>query len=184
MITYETLPTAVLSRLSAVRLLLMDVDGVLTNGKIVITDQQLESKQYSSRDGLGIILGRRHGLTLGVISGRTSPATDFRCRSLKFNEIHLGRLDKLPVLEEISQRTHIPVSEIAYIGDDLVDLPVMKVVGISACPSDAHEEVLSRVDIVLGAAGGDGCVRMLIDFWLKATGKWETVLEDTFRNSE
>ena len=184
MTTYDSLQPAIKEKLSRVQLLLMDVDGVLTNGKIVLTDQGIESKEFSSRDGLGLIIARHTGLLTGVISGRTSPATEHRCRSLKFSEIHLGRLDKLPVLREIVQRTGISEDHIAYIGDDLVDLPVMKHIGISAAPADAHEEVLKRVDIILSAEGGNGCVRLLIDFWLKATGKWDQAIEETLRGHE
>ncbi len=184
MTTLDSLKPDVRERLSRVRLLLTDVDGVLTNGKIVLTDQGIESKEFSSRDGLGLIWARRQGLKIGVISGRASPATEYRCRSLKFDEIHLGRLDKLNVLEEIISRTGIPAVQIAYVGDDLVDLPVLLKTGISAAPSDAHEELLDRVDIVLTAQGGNGCVRLLIDLWLKATGKWDKAIEDTFRGSE
>ena len=175
---FQQLSPDIQGRLAKVKLLLMDVDGVLTNGKIRIDDHGVESKEFSTRDGYGFHLSRKYGLKAGVISGRASPATEVRCKTLHFDEIHLGRLEKFPVLEEIVHRTGIAPHEILYVGDDLIDLPVMKAAGLSAAPSDSHEDVLKQVSIVLAFPGGAGAVRQVIDFWLKATGQWEKAIQE------
>lgn len=168
------------NRMAQVRLLLMDVDGVLTNGNLYLDDNGIETKQFSTRDGFGLVWVRRYGLLTGVISGRRSPGTEKRCRDLKFDEIHLGSVHKRPVFEEIMKRRALQAKEIAYLGDDVLDLPVMRSVGISAAPADAHAEVLRRVDMVLEHAGGRGAVRDFIDLWLKATGRGTSAVEDIY----
>jgi 3-deoxy-D-manno-octulosonate 8-phosphate phosphatase (KDO 8-P phosphatase) len=127
----------------------MDVDGVLTDGRVIMADNGVESKEFSTRDGFGLVWVKRYGLETGVISGRTSPATDQRCQALKFDEIHLGKLQKLSVFNSIVQHRNLKPESIAFIGDDIIDIPVMKHCGISACPMDAHDEVLAEVDIIL-----------------------------------
>lgn len=176
--TLDNLPAAVRLRLADIKLLLMDVDGVLTDGVIRLDDHGTESKRFHVRDGLGLFWVRKYGLVTGVVSGRPSAATELRCRDLHMDEIHLGKPDKLPVLQEILQRTSIAAGAVAYIGDDVIDLPILSRVGVSAAPSDAHPEVLHRVDIVLDAPGGRGAVRHFIDLWLMATGYWAPALED------
>jgi len=156
----------------------MDVDGVLTNGLIRINDRGIESKTFSTRDGLGLIWVRKFGLRTGVISGRNSTATLARCIDLQMDEVHLGQLHKLPVYEEILKRLSLARETIAYIGDDIIDLPIITRAGISAAPRDAHPEVLKRVDIVLDAPGGSGAVRHFLDLWLQATNRWDAALED------
>jgi len=169
---------AIRQQLARVKLVLMDVDGVLTNGLIYLSDEGVETKAFSTRDGLAIVWFRRYGLRTGVISGRHSKGTEQRCRDLQIDEVHLGATHKAPVLEEIMGRLGLRGEEIAFVGDDLLDLPVMQRVGVSAAPCDAHAEVLSRVDIVLDCPGGKGAVRHFLDLWLMATGKLNTAIED------
>jgi 3-deoxy-D-manno-octulosonate 8-phosphate phosphatase (KDO 8-P phosphatase) len=178
--TLDELSTDIRHRLAQIRMLILDVDGVLTDGHIRLDDNGVESKAFFTRDGFALVWIRKYGLTTGVISGRKSPATELRCRDLHFDEIHVGTVHKLPVLDDILNRTKLPAEAIAYIGDDVLDLPVMAKVGISAAPSDAHREVLRRVDIILDRPGGSGAVRCFLDLWLMATGRWETSLEDIF----
>lgn len=167
------IPEELAERLRKIKLLLVDVDGVLTDGSILYGDNLQESKAFSTRDGL--ILGRisQFGLTTGAISGRTSPATEARLKSLRFDEIHLGHLAKWPVVEEILERRGLASEAAAYIGDDLVDLPALIRVGLSVAPMDSHPALLGGVDIVLNSPGGRGCVREFCDYWLYANGKWE-----------
>lgn len=164
--------------MTRIRLLIMDVDGVLTDGRISLDDHGVETKNFSTRDGLSLWWVRKFGLLTGVISGRRSTATELRCRDLLMDEVHLGQLHKLPVLEEIMARRQIAAETIAFIGDDVVDLPIMKRVGLSAAPADAHAEVLKRADLILDLPGGGGAVRQFLDLWMAANGHWEHAVED------
>jgi 3-deoxy-D-manno-octulosonate 8-phosphate phosphatase (KDO 8-P phosphatase) len=178
--SWESLSVDVRERLKKIRLLLLDVDGVLTDGFIHLNDQGSETKSFHVRDGFALVWVRNYGLKTGVISGRRSVATDLRCRDLKMDEIHLGTVHKRPVLDEIIQRTGIDRSMIAFVGDDVLDLPVMDHVGLCAAPSDAHPEVRKRVDILLDQPGGRGAVRNFIDLWLMAAEKYSSAIEDLY----
>ena len=181
--TLQDLPENLRDKLRRVRLLLLDVDGVLTDGFIYLDDHGTETKRFSVRDGLAMWWVRRFGLLTGVISGRPSAATELRCRELAMDEVHTGQPRKLPVFDEIMARRGIAAEEIAYIGDDVVDLPVLRRVGVSAAPSDAHPEVLKRVDLTLDYPGGGGAVRQFIELWLMASGHWESAMEDVIRGN-
>ena len=170
-------------KLAGIRLLLLDVDGVLTDGLIILDDHGVESKSFSTRDGLSLFWMRRYGLRTGVISGRNSPGTRLRCQDLGMDEIHLGVPHKIPVFEEILQRTGLPPAAVAYIGDDVIDLALIARAGVSAAPADGHPEVLARVDIVLNYPGGRGAVRHFLDLWLAASGQWDSALEDMIRGT-
>ena len=161
----------------------MDVDGVLTNAGIYLNDAGQETKQFSTRDGFALVWVRRYGLRTGVISGRRSPATEIRCHDLKLDEVHLGSVHKFPVYEEIVKRLELDYSEVAFIGDDVLDLPVMKSAGVSAAPADAHPDVLQRVDLILEHPGGHGAVRDFVDLWLHATGQGTKALEDIYHGN-
>lgn len=165
-------------KLAEIRLLLLDVDGVLTDGLIYLSDEGIETKSFSTRDGLSLFWMRNYGLRTGVISGRNSPGTRLRCQDLGMDEIHLGVPHKIPVFEEILQRTGLRAEAVAYIGDDVIDLSLIARAGVSAAPSDAHPEVLKHVDIVLDYPGGHGAVRQFLDLWLAATGQWDSALKD------
>jgi 3-deoxy-D-manno-octulosonate 8-phosphate phosphatase (KDO 8-P phosphatase) len=176
--TLENLAPEVRQKLARITFLIMDVDGVLSDGLIRLDDNGVESKAFSTRDGLALVWMRQYGLATGVISGRRSTATAMRCQDLHIDEIHLGALHKIPVFEDIMTRRALAAENVAYIGDDVVDLPVMARVGVSAAPSDAHSEALRRAHIVLDFPGGKGAVRHFLDLWLQATGRWDFALED------
>jgi 3-deoxy-D-manno-octulosonate 8-phosphate phosphatase (KDO 8-P phosphatase) len=181
--TISDLPPGVRERLSRIRLLMMDVDGVLTNSQVFLDEHGVESKAFSTRDGFALVWMRQYGLSTGAISGRKSAATELRCKDLHFDEIHVGNVHKIPVIEEIIVRTDIPREAIAYIGDDVIDIPVMQRVGLSAAPQDAHSEVLKQVDLVLDRPGGNGAVRHFLDLWLMASGQWDTAMKDIYRGN-
>lgn len=162
---------------------MMDVDGVLTDGRLYLDDNGIESKAFSTRDGFALVWVRQYGLMTGVISGRNSPATEARCRDLKFDEVHLGSVYKNSILEEIVKRRELKKEEIAFIGDDILDLPVMRSAGVSAAPSDSHPEVLRRVDLILNHPGGGGAVREFIDLWLQASGRGTSAVEDIYHGN-
>jgi 3-deoxy-D-manno-octulosonate 8-phosphate phosphatase (KDO 8-P phosphatase) len=167
------LPEVVVERLRKIQMLIVDVDGVLTDGTIDFSDSLIESKGFSTRDGL--ILGRiaQFGLLTAAVSGRKSAATQARLTSLKFTEIRLGHLAKWPIVEQILSEHHLKPEDVAFMGDDLVDLPALTRVGLSVCPADSHLSLLGGVDVVLNTPGGRGCVREFLDLWLWANGKWE-----------
>lgn len=162
----------------AIRLLIMDVDGVLTDGRLFYSAEGVESQAFFVRDGFGLGLARKAGLLTAIITGRTSAAVGFRAKELGIAEVHQGAPDKLEVYETLLQRYHLTDETAAYIGDDLNDLPVLARVGLSAAPSDADAEVRRRVAYVTTLAGGRGAVREVIDLILKTQGRWEKFIEE------
>ncbi len=163
-----------------VRLFLMDVDGVLTDGGIVYDANGLESKRFHVRDGHGIKMLDRAGVRVGIITGRTSEVVDVRARELGIHILRQGALDKAAVLREVLREQGVPPEETAFVGDDIVDVPVLRVVGFSAAPCDAEQYVLDTVDFVSSRPGGMGAVREIIEFLLKANGTWRSVTAKYF----
>lgn len=163
-------------RARRVRLLLFDVDGVLTDGKILLHADGSESKQFDIRDGTAIVLAQRAGLTTGLLSARQSAATAERAAQLRIPIVRQGAGDKLETLGEILAMEGIGEDEVAYMGDDLLDLPVLGRVGLATSPSDAAPEVRERVHWISSRRGGDGAVRELVELVLKAQGRWKTLL--------
>jgi len=163
------------AKIRQVRLLLLDVDGVLTDGMIIMDDAGRESKHFDVRDGHGLKMLIRTGIAVVLLTGRRSLVVEYRARELGIVEVHQGILRKLDVLEEILQRHGLPAAAIAYVGDDLVDIPVLKRVGFAAAVADATEEVKARVDYVTASAGGRGAVRELCELIMKTQGTWAEV---------
>lgn len=160
-----------------IKMLLLDVDGVMTNGQVLLTPQGEELKHFSIHDGFGIVCAMKSGIRIGIISGRSSPSLKIRCDELKIEDLYMDRMEKLPVFHQILQKYGYAPEEIAFIGDDIPDLPVLKRVGLSAAPANAHSQVKSRVDLVLEKAGGDGAVREMTDLLLSAQGKEAALLQ-------
>jgi 3-deoxy-D-manno-octulosonate 8-phosphate phosphatase (KDO 8-P phosphatase) len=158
------------------RLLLFDVDGVLTDGKILLHPDGTESKRFDIKDGTGLVWAQRAGLKVGLLSARTSAATAQRAAQLGITIVHQGVPSKLQTYDDILRQQQLTDAEAAYMGDDLLDLPVIARVGLSACPADAVDEVRSRVDFVSRAVGGDGAVREFVEIVLKAQGRWEALI--------
>jgi 3-deoxy-D-manno-octulosonate 8-phosphate phosphatase (KDO 8-P phosphatase) len=159
-----------------VRLLLFDVDGVLTNGAILIHADGRESKQFDIRDGTGIVLAERAGLRVGLLSARHSAATAERASQLRIPIVRQGAIDKLETYRDIIASEGVHDDQVAYMGDDVLDLPVLARVGLSAAPADAMPDVLPRVAWVSRQRGGHGAVREMIELVLKAQGRWEELL--------
>ena len=166
------------AKVSCVRLLLFDVDGVLTDGQVLLHADGSESKQFHVRDGTGIVWAQRAGLMVGLLSARSSPATSQRATQLAISIVIQGTINKLSAYEEILQEHGLTDTEVAFMGDDLLDLPVLTRVGLSAAPADAVPEVRARVDWVSQAPAGRGAVRELVEMVLRAQGKWESVVQD------
>jgi len=159
-----------------VRLILFDVDGVLTDGTLIVHADGSESKVFDIKDGTGIVWAQRLGLTVGLLSARSSGATAQRASQLGITLLHQGVASKLDTYEQIADSLMLDDEDVAYMGDDILDLPVLARVGLAAAPADAAEDVRSRVHWVAKANGGAGAARELIELILRAQGLWETVL--------
>lgn len=167
-------------KLKHVELLLLDVDGVMTDGRIIWDAHGVETKAFNVKDGHGIKLVQRAGIQVGIITGRTSPVVDLRAKELGIDILYQGALKKLDSYLDIKQRTGLEDHQIAYMGDDVIDVPVMRRVGFSAAPADALPEVSALVDYVARCKGGMGAVRELCDLILKGRGVWQELVADRY----
>jgi 3-deoxy-D-manno-octulosonate 8-phosphate phosphatase (KDO 8-P phosphatase) len=154
-----------------IRLLLLDVDGVLTDGGIYYTPEGVEFKRFNAQDGYGVRRAREGGIKVAIISGRSAGAVESRAKEMGVDELHQGISDKVAVSRDIQLRFGIVNEEVAFMGDDLFDLPLLEAVGLSAAPTNARPEVRKLVDFVSESRGGDGAVREFIDFILKHRGR-------------
>ncbi len=159
-------------------MLLLDVDGVLTDGSVTYTDAGEQIKQFNAKDGLGLRLLMDSNIKVGIITGRLSKALHHRCENLGIDLIFDGIKDKSAVLSTITNKTGIEPVHIAFVGDDLIDLGVMKRVGLSICVADAARDVISHADIVTKEKGGHGAVREVCEQILKAKGLWDAILDN------
>ena len=164
-------------KLKSIQLLLLDVDGVLTDGAIIYSHDGSETKNFNVKDGLGLKLAMEAGIKVGVVTGRKSPALDHRCRDLGIRYSYAGIQDKAKILEKIAAQTGVAPEHMAYIGDDLPDLSLMRRVGLSIAVADAHEIVLEKADWTTSAAGGCGAVREVCEALLQAQEKWEKLID-------
>jgi 3-deoxy-D-manno-octulosonate 8-phosphate phosphatase (KDO 8-P phosphatase) len=163
-------------RARALSWLLLDVDGVLTDGRLHLSAAGEAFKCFHVRDGLAVKLARAAGLSVGILSARESAIVAGRARELGVDEVIQGREDKGAAFRELVARHAIDPAAVAYVGDDLQDLPVLAAAGLSAAPADAASEVLAAVDFVTGAAGGQGAVRELVERLLTARGDWPRLI--------
>ncbi|QTA86444.1 KdsC family phosphatase [Desulfonema magnum] len=161
------------TKMKQIKLLLLDVDGVLTDGSITYTDTGAEIKTFNVRDGAGIRLLMKAGITVGIVTGRRSEALLHRCKNLGIDLIFDGVVDKADVLDAVLEQTGTRSSEVAFMGDDLLDISMMRRVGLSIAVSDAHDTVLEGADMVTERKGGAGAVREASEAILKARGLWE-----------
>lgn len=160
-----------------IKLIVMDVDGVLTDGKLLIGPNRAEYKSFHVKDGMGISLARFFGLKIAWITGRYSEAVHQRADELKIDYLFEGITHKLVPLKKIAEELHLEMNEIFYIGDDMNDLPVIRVVGYSAAPNDAVEVVKNEVDFVCSRSGGGGAVREAIDILLSKKDNYHALVE-------
>lgn len=167
------------SKLSKVKLLVMDVDGTLTDGAMYYSASGEELKRFSTRDGMGITLLQKSGIKTAIVTSEASQIALKRGEKLKIDKIILGSKDKTSSLEELCKYFEINIEEIAYIGDDVNDLHAMKMAGISACPGDSVESIKKIADFICIANGGNGAVRELCEKILKAQEK-PTILTENW----
>jgi len=174
------LPADVNQLASRVKLLLMDVDGVMTDGRLYnvpdASGNMVETKGFDSQDGIALQWLSWKGIKTGLISGRVSPATVERAKQTKFSYVYQGHIEKIPILEEILRDAKLEASQAAYIGDDLTDVVVMRRVGLAIATANARPEVKQQAHYVTSQAGGSGAVREAIELILKAQGLWEEIL--------
>lgn len=168
--------SSIAARAAHLKLLLFDVDGTLTDGTVRIRDDGSESKVFSIRDGAGLVLAQRAGLEMGFLSARHSAATLHRATQLAVKVVEQSSMNKLAVYERLLSERGLGDADVGFMGDDLLDLPVLKRVGLAACPADAVVEVRHRAHWVSGLPGGRGAVREFIELVLKARGDWPGLL--------
>jgi 3-deoxy-D-manno-octulosonate 8-phosphate phosphatase (KDO 8-P phosphatase) len=168
-------------RLGKIRLLLLDVDGIMTDGRIVYDNNGIETKSFDVKDGHGLKLLQRAGIRVGIITGRQSEVVVHRARELSIDILYQGVKDKLVPYREILEKFGLGEGEVAYMGDDVVDLPILRRVGFSATVADAVPEVGPLVHYVTEKRGGRGAVREVCDLILKGGGHWERVTARYFQ---
>ncbi len=161
--------------LKQIKILLLDVDGVLTDGSIIYNDQGIETKAFNAKDGLGIHLLMEAGIKVGIVTGRRSEVLVRRCNDLGIKLLFDNVKDKGAMLELISSKTGIAPENTAFMGDDLIDLPLMMKVGFSAAVADAAEPVKNRASYISSLKGGRGAVREVCEMILKAQDLWEDI---------
>ena len=163
-------------RAGRIKLLLMDCDGVLTDGRITLLDDGDELKSFHTRDGHGLVLLHRAGLRSGIISGRTAKAVERRARDLGVSFVYQGILDKIATFDELTSRESLDDAEIAYIGDDVTDIPLMNRVGLAVAVADAVAETKAAAQYTTELAGGFGAVREVCELILKVQGHWNGLM--------
>lgn len=166
---------------AGIKLLLMDVDGVLTDGRLFLVPDaegnMVETKGFDSQDGIALRWLAWNNIEAGVISGRESPATAERARQVEMTYVFQGHIEKIPVYEQIMADAKVRSEEVAYIGDDLTDVVIMRRVGLSFATANARTEVKRAANAVTDATGGSGAVREVIELLLKSRGAWDGLLK-------
>jgi len=164
-----------------IKLVIFDVDGVLTSGDLFIGDDGQEYKAFNSKDGHGMVMLQSTGVRVAIITGRTSQVVEIRMQGLGVKHIYQGQRDKLPAYEELKISTGLTDQQIAYVGDDVVDLPVMKRVGLAVAVQDAHPLTKSHAHWVTQACGGKGAAREFCELIMESQGSLQTALERYFQ---
>jgi 3-deoxy-D-manno-octulosonate 8-phosphate phosphatase (KDO 8-P phosphatase) len=160
-----------------IKMFLVDVDGVLTDGKVIYDSSGNELKSFNIKDGLGITLLHKVGIKTGIITGRNSPMVEKRASELKINEVFQGKKEKLDSYEYIKKKYILKDEEILYIGDDLIDIPILKKVGFPVAVADAAKIVKKYCIYITKAKGGEGAVRETIDYLLTLRGEYNKAVE-------
>ena len=167
----------ILERAAQVKLVIFDVDGVLTDGSLFLGDDGLEYKAFNSRDGHGMKMLQKSGVTIAIITGRTSKVVEYRMQSLGIEHVYQGQLDKRIAFAELIEKLNLKTDEVAYVGDDVVDLPVMNKVGLAIAVQDAHPMVLKHAHWQTPSCGGRGAGRDVCEMLMEARGVLQTELD-------
>ena len=172
----ERFPDQVFNRAKKVRILILDVDGVLTDGKIIMDYQGRELKAYDVRDGHGIKLLLRAGIEVAMVTGRKSSVVEKRAEDLGVKRVRQGVYNKIEAYMEIAQEVGIKDEEVCFVGDDLIDIPLLKRVGLPIVVADGLDEAKEFALYITRSSGGRGAVREVCELLLQAHGKWEEIL--------
>lgn len=156
-----------------IKFLILDVDGVMTDNRLYYTDDGQEIKSFYTRDGHGMVLLKKSGVDIGIITGRKSNLVAKRCQDLKIEHLYQGVPDKLPSFLDLIEKLGLQLEQIAYIGDDILDLPILMRVGLSVTPADGEEEVKTRVDYTSPYIGGQGVVREVCEIIMRSQDSWQ-----------
>lgn len=178
----KRIPAKIRKKGQKIKLLLLDVDGVLTDRGIVMDDRGGEVKRFDVQDGHGIRLLLRAGVQVGLISGRSSKVVSHRAKDLGIRMVYQKVYNKVGVYEKIKRKTGLKDQEIAFVGDDIVDLPILRKVGLAVTVRDGWGELKPVVDFVTTEGGGRGAVREVVELLLKAQGKWEQITQRYYAN--
>jgi len=165
-------------KLKKIKLLALDVDGVLTDGSIYISSDGSEMKQFSIEDSTGAAFAHSGGIKLALISGRYSKATEIRSEELKIKICHQGVLNKLDYLKKIANDMSLSLNEVAYVGDSYVDVPVIKAAGLGIAVSNAHQVALEEADFISSSSGGEGVLLEIVELILKSKGQFDSMIKE------
>ena len=165
-----------------IKLLILDVDGVMTDNRLVYSDDGIESKSFYTRDGHGMVMLQKSDVEIGIITGRKSQLVTNRMNDLKVKHVYQGVPDKLPTFLKLVDKLGLDMEEIAYVGDDILDLPILMRVGLSITPADGEIEVKPRVDYVSEFVGGRGCVREVCEIIMRSQGTWQQHMDFYLRD--
>ncbi|GAB4407973.1 MAG: hypothetical protein OHK0032_03340 [Thermodesulfovibrionales bacterium] len=163
-----------------IKLLILDVDGVMTDGSIILDNEGNEFKSFYVRDGHGIKMLQRAGINVAIITGRQSKVVERRAKELDIKEVYQGRREKIGTYDIIKKKFNLTDKEVAYVGDDIVDIPILKKVGLSVAVNDATDETKTHAMMITENRGGRGAVREVCDFLLRAVGAWEAAAGEDF----
>lgn len=164
-------------KIKNIKMLMLDVDGVMTDGKIIMDDEGRQLKNFNVRDGHGLKMVQRYGIQVVILTGRKSEVVNHRAKDLDIKEVYQGALNKKEVFLKILQKHNLAASAVAYMGDDIIDIPVLRQVGFSVAVADAVDVVKKNVDYVTKAKGGNGAVREVCEIILQAQDKWQEIAE-------
>lgn len=168
---------ALLDKARSIQLIAFDVDGVLTDGSLILGDKGDEYKIFHAHDGLGLVMLRKAGLEIAVISARSTPVVEERMAALGIDYVYQGQSDKQTALKNLMQKLNVNKEETAFVGDDLVDLPAMSLTGLAIAVANAQPLVREKADWVTSNGGGHGAVREICEMILQAQGKLESVYQ-------
>ena len=171
-----TLDSALKTKVQAIRLVIFDVDGVLTTGAIEYDAQGVESKTFNVKDGLGIVLLGKSGVDVAIITGRTSLVVEHRAQELKIPHLYQGQLNKIAAFETLLKKLNLKPEQVAYLGDDIPDLPLIQRVGFGCAVADATAPVLAAATWISQAAGGQGAARELCELIMSVQGTWNEAI--------
>ncbi len=170
----------IMEKAKKIKLLILDVDGVMTDGSIILDNEGNELKRFHVRDGHGIKMLSKAGIKTGIITGRKSKVVEVRARELGIEDVHQKIYQKSKVFEQMMEKYGLIDENVAFMGDDVVDQELLKRAGLSAAPADAEEEAKQLADMVMSRNGGRGAVRQFTDLILKGSGLWEKVSGESF----